>query len=347
MLKKTAIRVALLAIVLTVLNVIYNFTLYRKDLREKCEQAMQIRESQESSDMFYFGESSNFNSREDDSIKNSISEITNLFFPALRITAINKPATHAGIFKYWLTQINLNAKKPKALIITLNLRSFDATWIHSKLETQLQESMVLTKPYPNIVNRFLLSLQAFDNKTEQQREEDMIRDWTRIKLQFPFPFKYQTTREWDHGMAEGGYLKPDGSWDNEKIQLACHYIKAYAFNLKENNPRIKDFDAIAEWCARHQIPLYLNLLAENVQYADSLVGKELVFLMRQNRDYLVERYHKGNCVVVDNLELVNGKEFTDQSWTTEHYGYKGRMVIARNLSESLKKQFSNAYKKAY
>ena len=69
--------------------------------------------------------------------------------------------------------------------------------------------------------------------------------------------------------------------------------------------------------------------------------------MRQNRDYLVHRYNKGNCTVVDNLELVPGLEFTDQTWTTEHYGYRGRMIIARHLAEGLKKQFSNAYKKAY
>ena len=88
-------------------------------------------------------------------------------------------------------------------------------------------------------------------------------------------------------------------------------------------------------------------MAENIEYADSLVGKELVFLMKRNRDYLVQRYNKNNCRVIDNLELVTGKEFTDQHWTTEHYSYKGRMIIARNISESLKNQFSNNYKKAY
>lgn len=348
MIKKIAIRVVFLLLILTALNWIYTATLYEKDLVDKCEEAMGIRANQEKTDVFYFAESSNFNTREDDSIQTSISETANLFFPGLKITAINKPASHAGIFKYWLTLLDQRKKMPAAIVITLNLRSFDATWIHSKLETQLQESLVLTKPYPNIVNRFLLSLQAFDNKTEQQRELDMIREWKRTKLEFPFPFKYRTTKEWDDGMSEGGYVNTDGTWDRKKIELACHYIKAYAFNLKENNPRIGDFDDIVDWCAKHHTPLYLNLLAENVEYADSLVGKELVFLMRQNRDFLVKRYqHAPNCMVVDNLERVNGLEFTDQDWTTEHYGYRGRMIIARNLADSLKKQFSKQYIKAY
>lgn len=337
----------MLIIIVIGLNFIYNFTLYKKDLNDKCEQIVEIKTKQETTDIFYFGESSNFNVRDNDSIKNTISEITSFFFPSLTLTGINKPATHAGIYKQWLKQINTNSKKPKAVIVTLNMRSFDAAWIHSRLETQLQESVVLVQPYPNIVNRFLLSLQAFDNKTEQQRELEMLKEWETAPIEFPFPFKYKTVREWDNAMAQGGFLKADGKWDTDKITLACHYIKGYAFNINEGNPRVKDFDEIADWCNKNNVNLYLNLMAENVEYADSLVGKELVFLMKQNRDYLVKRYNKNNCVVVDNLELVNGKEFTDQNWTTEHYGYKGRMIIAKNVAKALSKQFSNEYKNAY
>lgn len=333
--------------IFALLNFVYTHTLYKTDLKEKNSEALEIKINQEAKDVFYFAESSNFNTSNNDSIKNTISEITNFFFPSLKIMAINKAASHAGVFKYWLQQIDLNAKKPKAIIVTLNLRSFDAAWIHSRLETQLQEAIVLTKPYPNLVNRFLLSLQAFDNKTDQQREQDMLQDWKKTPLEFPFPFKYKTVAEWDYAMSQGSFKKADGSWDSDKIILACHYVKAYAFNIKADNPRIKDFDIVTEWCHQNQIPLYLNLLAENIEYADSLVGKELVFLMKKNRDFLVDRYNKNNCKVVDNLELVTGLEFTDQTWTTEHYGYRGRMVIARNLAESMKEQFTKEYKKAY
>ena len=347
MVKKITIKFIMLLLTLTGLNFIYNWTLYEKDLKEKSKEILEIRNSQKNTEVYYFGESSNVTHLPNDSITNSISEITNFFFPALKITTITKYATHAGIYKHWLKEINVDENKPAALVITLNMRSFDGAWIHSKLETQLQESLVLTQPYPNLVNRFLLSLQAFDNKTEQQREQEMLQEWKTVPLLFPNPFKYKTVSEWDYGMSQGSYLKPDGSWDNDKIILACHYVKGYAFNLDENNPRIRDFDEIADWCHENKINLYLNLMAENVEYADSLVGKELVFLMNQNRDYLVKRYTKNNCVVVDNLELVKGKEFIDQDWTTEHYDYKGRMAIAKNLANHLKNQFKNEYKKAY
>ncbi len=347
MIKTICIKVFLLTLILTGLNFIYTKLFFEKDLSEKCIEAVEIRKTQETTDIYYFGESSNVTFQPGDSIENSISEITNFFFPKLKITNINKYATHGGIYRQWIKELDLSKKKPKAMVITLNLRSFGSAWIHSKLETQLQESMVLTRPYPNLFNRFCLSLQAFDNKTEQQREKEMLEDWKTTELVFNKPFKYKTVSAWDYGTAQGGFLKADGTWDTEKIVLACHYIKGYAFNVKEENPRIKDFDEIAGWCHKNGVNLYLNLMAENIEYADSLVGKELVFLMTQNRDFLVKRYSKNNCKVVDNLELVKGKQFIDQNWTTEHYNYKGRMAIAKNLALALKEQYSKEFKAAY
>lgn len=348
MIKQISIRVLGLLLLIVVLNYVYTYTLFKKDLEDKCPQAIEIQTTQDSTDIFYFSESSNFNTQETDSIKNSISEITNFFYPELKMTAIQTPAVHAFIYKNWLKQINTSKKLPKAIIVTLNSRSFNADWINSKLETPLQESMVLLREYPNIVNRFALSLQVFDNKTEQERQKIMLADWETAQLIFPFNFKFKTVREWDYTTNfENFYKKADGSKDEEKTILACHYIKAYALNIKDNNPRIKDFDEIYNWCKQKHIKLYLNLLAENVEYADSLVGKELVYLMKQNRDYLIKRYSKENCTVIDNYDLVTGKEFTDQNWTTEHYSYKGRMIIAKNLAQGLKTQFGNYYKEAY
>jgi hypothetical protein len=329
------------------LNIIYTLTFYDHDLLSKSPEIIRLRSSADSTDVYYFGESSNVTFAETDSTKKSISQLISLYYPGLRLTNINKYATHGGIYKSWVREVVTRQPLPTAMIITLNLRSFDAAWRHSDLETSLQESLVMSGPYPNIVNRFLLSLQAFDNKTPQQREKDMLEEWQNTKLRFPFPFRYSTVAEWDYAMAQGSYKKPDGSWDTEKIALACHFIKSYAFNLDENNPRIKDFDEIVTLCRDNGITLYLNLMAENMEFANDLVGKELVFLMRQNRDYLVKRYNTNSCRVIDNLELVAAASFLDKTWTTEHYDYKGRMKIASNVARVLQPQFEEQFFKAY
>jgi hypothetical protein len=347
MFKYIIIRILGLVLIFLGSNYLYTLLLFERDLNEKSDKILELRESQKSADILYFAESSNVNFHENDSVKFTLSEFTNLFYPELNIVAVNNVAAHSGIFKKWLNDVDVQTKNLKALVVTMNLRSFDAAWRHSKLETPLQESFVLLQPYPNIINRFLLSLQAFDSKTEKEREIEMLKEWRKTELKFPFAFKYKTVTDWDWAMANGGQLNADGSWNTKKSELACHYIKAYAFNLDENNQRVKDFDEIANWAEKNKVKVYFNLLAENVEYADSLVGKELVFLMKQNRDFLVKRYTTSFTTVVDNLELVNGKDFTDQDWTTEHYGYRGRMVIARNLAHQLKRQFEINYKKAY
>lgn len=347
MIKKVLIRVLVLLLIVVGLNFMYVQTLYDKDLQTHSKELLALRSSIDTAEVYYFGESSNTTFVPEDSTHMSISSLCAQFYPSLHFRNINKEATHAGIYRWWLKEFDKVGKFPKAIIVTLNLRSFNAAWINSTLENSLQAALVFSKSGPPIVNRFMLSLQNFDVRSNSEREEDMLYDWKKRQLHFPYTFPYHTVREWDDAMANGGHLTEDGQWDLKKIELACHYIKAYALCLDQENVRVEDFDAIYQWCGERQVPLHLNLMAENVQYADSLVGKDLVFLMHKNRDFLMSRYNQKHCRVTDNLELVPGNEFIDQNWTTEHYRYRGRMSIARNLAETLKKDLEKEYLKVY
>lgn len=331
MLKKIAIKLVCLAAVFAVLNLLYTYTLYPKDLKTQAPVVPTIRPIQHQSDVLYLGESSNATFAETDSTHQSISELSNAFFPELRIGAIDTGAVHAEVYTYWLRWLD-RTPKPKAIVVTMNLRSFDAAWMHSSLETPLQKSIAIIKPGPPLMNRFLMALHSNNDKSPKEREEDMLHDWRTTRL--PASCPYPTVHAWDSAMAQRQWAKPPE--DLKKVQLACHYIKAYAFAIKEGHPRLRDFDEIVDWCGRQNIPLVFNLMAENIQYADSLVGKDLVFLMKTNRDFLVKRYTGMGVKVADNLELVDGKDFIDQSWTTEHYNARGRMIIARNLARTLK-----------
>ena len=73
-----------------------------------------------------------------------------------------------------------------------------------------------------------------------------------------------------------------------------------------------------------------------MEYADSLVGRELVNLMMENKNFLVERYSAMGVSVVDNFTNVAGKDYIDQDWTTEHYNQTGRFIIAQNLFKQIK-----------
>lgn len=333
MVKKLFIRFLVLTVGLVVMNNIYRYFFYEKDLQQYSPEIKEVWKQQQNNDILYFAESSNMNVRDTDLVKKSISELTDDLLPYFKIGAVNKPATHAGIYKQWIK--NLRAPFPKAIIVTMNLRSFGADWRHSELESVLQAGVVMLKPYPVLINRFLLALNAFDNKTPELRHQDMLREWEEVKFDFPFKVPHPTVRSWDNAMANGSFLLPDGAWDIEKITLACHYIKSYAFQIRPDNPRLKDFDEIVAFCQQNKIKLIFNLLAENTEYAQQFVGKELVQIMRYNRNLLVRRYgKKPGVTVVDNLELLEGLDFSDQNWTTEHYGYEGRLKIAKQLAKA-------------
>jgi hypothetical protein len=342
-LKKITFRLLLVLAILLLLNEVYKRAFWKSDLDKHADMLWELLKQQDSCDILYFGESSDFHTDSADHNKSSISRFAAGYFPSLKLGAVSRPAMHAGVYADVVRYISSEAKV-KTVVFTLNMRSFDAAWINSSLESYVLKTRIMYKPYPPIVNRFLFSLNAFENKSEKEREQDMLAQWKTEELKFPYPFKYKNVREWDDGMANGGHLNPDGSWNTAKIDLACHYIKAYAFQIDTiTNPRIKDFDEIVKTCKKKNLNIVFNLMAENIEYADSLVGKDLIYLMLQNRDLLLKRYSQKGVIVVDNLELVDGKDFVDQKWTTEHYNERGRRTVAKNLAEGLRKIYLREY----
>jgi len=331
--KKILYKSLLFLLIIVCINVIYSYTFFSSDLKKNSPCAYQCQLLPAGIDVVYFGESSNTAFAKDDSTRKSISGLVQFFNPEIKIATIDTFAVHAGIYKHWTFQFKEN--KPKALVVTMNLRSFDAAWINSTLETPLLKSIRLVQTPVYGFNRLALALKMPDEKTEKEREQDMLQTWIDDELSFPYPFRYKNVRQWDDAMANGE-AKPIGTeFTNEQIILGCHYIKGFAFNIRESNPRIKDFDEIVEWGNENKVKIYFNLLAENIKEAEYLVGKELVYLMRQNRDYLVNRYTKMGAVVIDNMELLEPENFIDRNWTTEHYNDKGRIAIAKNIVKQL------------
>jgi hypothetical protein len=227
----------------------------------------------------------------------------------------------------------------KTLVVTLNLRSFNAQWIYSDLETPLQKSLVLLRDYPPLFNRFLLSFKDYDNRSEGVRNDDIHKKWLKDEFDMPANFQFKNVVEWDYWMANSG------KYELAKIELACHYIKGYAFQIDlENNPRIKYFDDIITLAKERSWNIIFNLLAENTQKAKELVGENLIFMMNQNVEKLTNYFEAQGVIVVNNLNSVDDEQFIDQDWTTEHYAEKGRKTVAKNVAEGLKKWHKDDFK---
>lgn len=334
--KKLIIKFSMLLAMLVGLNFIYARWFYEKDIQKHSEVINKVRAIPDDADIIYLGESSNYNSHPDDADTRRISEFIGDYFPELTTCDISRAASHAGIFKVLLQNIPASCEV-QTIVVTMNLRSFNAQWVYSDLETPLQKSMVLIKRYPPLLNRFLLSFKAYDIKTDKEREAQFKAKWKRDEFELPFDFQFNNVIEWDSWMAMNGVRDENGDYDKELTPLACHYIKAFGFQIDTlNHPRINDFNKIVDIAERRGWNLVFNLMAENTEQAALLVGGDLIYMMEQNASILSNYYENRGVTVVDNLHAVSDSLFTDRTWTTEHYSEKGRKAIAANVALALK-----------
>ena len=344
--KKFLIRILMAAALLFVLNWIYTKWFFKKDVAEHSdilELAWQVAE--DSCRIVYLGESSNNTCGVEEPGRKKISEYLAEYFPNVKTGDMTKEASHAQTYYYLLKNIP-KTSTVETVVVTMNLRSFDARWIYSNLETPLRKQLVLMEDYPPFMNRFLLALKAYPIRSEEELDSLTRQHWREDPLVFPYEFEWDNVYDWDSATAWRGLHNYEGEYDPKWTELACHYIKSYGFQIRDDNPRLKDFDDIVALSRKRGWHLVFNLMAENVDKLNSYVGKDLMFLMKQNHDYLMNRY--GNLegvTVVDNLNLVRDVNFIDQDWTTEHYYEEGRRIIAANVAEAIKAFYPEDYRK--
>ena len=344
--KNIALRIVTVLVLFLLMNLLYKHLFFENDLQNYSSIINLVRDVPAEADIIYLGESSNNTAREDDLDKRKISDFIGDYYPGLALYDLTKPAAHAGVFTVLLQQMPVESEV-ETVIVTLTLRSFNAQWIHSPLETSLKKSLVLLRPYPPLLNRFLLSFKAYEIKTKEERERDFKRQWVKDKLHFPYEFPHEDVSKWNRWMAYKGIIDEQGEIDRAQTELACHYIKAYGFQIDTlKNPRIGDFDAIVELARERGWKLVFNLMAENTEKAESLVGEDLIFLMNENRELLLNYYRSKGVLVVDNLSSVEDQLFIDQTWTTEHYAERGRKTIAKGVAGAMKIWYGDEYRDA-
>ncbi|MCQ2276046.1 MAG: hypothetical protein MJZ87_03770 [Bacteroidales bacterium] len=324
-----------LILILVGLNILYRICWYGRDLKENCSLIQLSRKPvHEHADIIYLAESSNHSYDVHDTDTSHISQMLGRHFPNHRISSLTKDACHAGI--YYDVLRNIPKKNDiQTVIVTVNLRSFSSEWIYSDLEVPLQKEQVFMKKAPALFKRMLIAFKAYNHWTENEREE-IVRDGIkRQKLDFPYYFPYKNAAAWDKAIGSQDHLYNGQQVSMDTIVLTCHYIKSFAYQMSEDNPRVKDFDKIVKLCKRRGWRLVLHILPDNIDQIQALAGPDLVFLMKQNANYIVKRYGPQGVTVVNNQNIVRDRSFRDRDFPTEHYNQVGRQAIADAIAEQL------------
>ncbi|MGB0430032.1 MAG: hypothetical protein ACPGLV_06125 [Bacteroidia bacterium] len=340
--KHIAIRIFALGLVFALVNFIYSKTLWFSDVDQYSDTLENLWPHQDFSDIIYFGESSNFYQEHPDTPKVRISDYLNRMIPELVIEEVDNAGLWASNYLHIMRHIP-KSSKVKAIVVTMNLRSFGPTWQYDENSNYLKQADELIKPRPKLLNRFMIALKAFDYIEPKQLVELKNEAW-KVPLKFDFQLPYLSPYKWNKGMANGGHLTPEGKWDRDKISLSCHYIKNFAFNINvDENPRIRDFDAIVAYAKKRGWKLYFHLLSDNIEEAELLVGEPLTKIMGHNVSFLLNRYHnpEENVVVINNFTTVPNSEFRDRTFPTEHYNNNGKRLCAKSIAEIIKSDLPN------
>jgi len=328
--KYITIRLVVAVAFLFAMDQMYLYTFWKEDINKHADTLENLWNVPMDSDAIYFGESSNFTTTDNDIRDLRISELVDEKLPEISVATVDNAGLHAG------TYLSLLKNRPsemdlKFVIITMNYRSFGANWRYAPFENYLAKLEVMIEPGFSILNKFLISLKHYDYKSEEARTEEMKTAWRTENFSIP-GFEFDDVIAWDSAMAWKTWLNENPHLTEENIPLACHYVKNYAIAIDTlKNERIQDLNAIVELGKKEGYSIVFNLLAENIDEAERLVGKELTYLMENNRKLLINYYTRRGVTVVDNFYNVSDSCFRDRDWPTEHYNYTGREIVAENI----------------
>ncbi|MFN8393869.1 MAG: hypothetical protein U0176_04275 [Bacteroidia bacterium] len=251
-LRKIAPKAALLLLLLAGMNLVYEHWFLSGDIAAYSESGALVQAIPDSAQVLFLGESSNLTFADEDVEKLSVSKLLARQFPGIPFADLSKGALHAGNYLPMLRSVP-SGIPVKAVVVTVNLRSFNPGWVHSKLETALQKEMVLLRRGPGLWRRLMLSLRDYEIKSEEERLADTREHWQRI-FEVSAGVSFRDGGGWDSACDARARV---GGPDAPRWQLATHFVKAYAFQIDTlTHPRIADFDGIVElarsgagrWC---------------------------------------------------------------------------------------------------
>ncbi len=323
--KKISIRVLYLSLFVLALSLIYKRYFFEDFLKKEGILLYRLQRSI-NADYLFFSASSDYTFDPINDKDTTRVSILAMNYCNKSIKSIADGAHHAGVFKELIKHIPENSME--GIIVALNMRSFSPEWLTDENENALQKYAAIYRPLPPLIARMNVAFKNYPIKSKIELNQELDNYFSNWKI--PLPPPKNTIENWCA-------VEKYGDWKNEKRQLADHYIKSYGFIIHEDHPRVKNFDEIVKIASKKKLKLIFHILPENVQEAQSLIGSDLLNLMKRNRDYLLNRYHKPDqqVWVIDNLSKVAHENFTDKDFPTEHYNEKGRTIIAKSIAEKI------------
>lgn len=330
------IRFLAILALLVGMNEIYVHTNWTNDVSKHADLLDSLARYQDSTEVLLLSSSSNYFYWGKDTSYKAISDYLQLYYPEIEVNAINKGYLHAGMFRSIVQNIPPNAPL-QTLVLEVNLRSFGAFWLQSKVETSYAvQDLMMNPQYPKLLRRFLFALSAYDKKSESERKLLVDQIWRTSPFTIPYSFPFNTVHEWEQEVVHRQFpTKSDGSKNWYLTDKCSGLIKAYAFDpYPQAKVRFEAFDDIVTIASSRGWNVVMVIMPANVDRIHDLLGPEIPRLLLAAQRQIKERYEQPNVRIIEALTAFPSDQFYEE-YPTEHYLSSGKAWLAKQIATEI------------
>ena len=296
---------------------------------DRHNQISQIEEnlSTENVDLVYFGDSVLFSIDTDDDLL-GMQEFAK---PIWKIPDILRELTSWSLFdishgnfspviyKEFARLIVQQPKKPKVVVIPINMRNFSSEWFyHPMYQFDIYKSQIGALTGKSIFENFGFYFSG------RFMLESRIKNWIKEDINY-------NSINLNHRELRNYITQESNSTNREKLLFRYHYM----YSLKSTHKLCENLNITMDCLRSSDIKVLTYITPINIEEGSRLLGNQFIDVVKDNVD-VIENFLSSNNIPLLNLIMkVKNENFMDKDVVCEHVDFVGKRFIANEVYKKI------------
>ena len=296
---------------------------------DRHHQISQIEEnlSKENVDLVYFGDSVLFSIDTDDDLL-GMQEFAK---PIWKIPDILRELTSWSLFdishgnfspviyKEFARLIVQQPKKPKVVVIPINMRNFSSEWFyHPMYQFDIYKSQIGALTGKSIFENFGFYFSG------RFMLESRIKNWIKEDINY-------NSINLNHRELRNYIIQESNSTNREKLLFRYHYM----YSLKSTHKYFENLKITIDCLRSSDIKVLTYITPINIEEGSRLLGNQFIDVVKDNVD-VIENFLSSNNIPLLNLIMkVKNENFMDKDVVCEHVDFVGKRFIANEVYKKI------------
>ncbi len=244
----------------------------------------------------------------------------------MRLLCISHSAYHLKVYYHLLQILRFTGRKPRLVILPINMRSFSPQWDLNPA-WQFEDEINALKKYVEAPGTEIPALPEKADKALPAQMERMV------EVKYPFTELHYLGEFYD-------LIKSSPSTEDEKRYRKRHiYIFHYLYPLLPVNPKLLFLTKLIELLRELNINLLVYITPINYQGGNRYVGNDFSNLFQGNvgvvRDILFPFLERNTVRFLDISQSLSSEYFFNVDEATEHLNQHGREQVAKVIANEI------------